>query len=418
MKHILLILILTLTVPSFANYGWYMTPTNTTTTVGGISMISSTRAIAVGFGGLLRSTTNGGATWLFSSAGVSSNLHKVLFINSNVGTIVGAEGVLLHTTNGGNSWVQISLGITSNINDIAFVKSGGEYTNLGFIVGINGLMYKTTDGGSSWASQNSGTSTVLDNIFVVNANTIYATGLGGTVIKTTNGGLNWFSANPPSGNNYYGVSFFDENTGVICAGNPIQGNWVDGKIYKTTNGGLSWTLKLSYPSASLHIPFYHSINSITVVGAQGKIFKSVDGGNFWALQDNQSPNFLYDVDFADSLTGMAVGEGGTIVKTITGGLTGISEPISSFPDKFDLSQNYPNPFNPTTNINISIIKSGNYSLNVYDVEGSLVSSVFNKQLSPGNYSFTFNGNNTSSAVYFYKLSDGINSLTRKMLLVK
>ncbi len=418
MKNLILIIILTIATPSFANYGWYMTPSNTSSTGGGICMISSTRAIAVGDGGLLRSTTNGGTTWLFSSAGVSSNLHKVLFINSNVGTIVGAGGVLLHTTNGGKSWVQIPLGTSANINDIAFVKSGGEYTNIGFVVGVLGLIFKTTDGGSSWSLQNSGTSSTLDNNYCVNANTIYATGLGGTVIKTTNGGLNWFSANPPAGNNYYGVSFFDENTGVICAGNPIQGNWVDGKVYKTTNGGATWTLKLTYPSASLHIPYFHNINSVTVVGAHGKIFKSVDGGNFWALQDNQSPNFLYDVDFADSLTGMAVGEGGTIVKTITGGLTGISEPVSSFPDKFDLSQNYPNPFNPTTNIKVSIVKSGNYSLDVFDASGSKVSSIFNKQLTSGSSSFTFNGYNVSSGIYFYKLSDGINTLTRKMLLVK
>ena len=417
MKKIFLIFFLAISIPSFAGYGWHLTQSNTSSTVGGICMIDQTKAYVVGFNGLIRYTTNGGSTWLLSSVGISTNLHKVAFINSNVGTIVGELGVLLHTTNGGSTWQQISLGTSSNINDIAFVKSGGEYTNIGFIVGSNGLIFKTTDGGSSWTPQNSGTSTVLDNNYCVNANTIYATGYG-SVIKTTNGGLNWFSANTPSGNNYYGVSFYDENIGVICAGNPTPGNWVDGKIYKTTNGGTTWTLKLSYPSASLHIPYYHSINSITVVGALGKIFKSVDGGNFWALQDNQSPEFIYDVDFADSLTGMAVGEHGSIVKTVTGGLTGISNPISSFPDKFDLSQNYPNPFNPTTNINISIVKSGNYSLDVYDASGSKVGSIFSKQLSPGSYSFTFNGNNISSGIYFYKLSDGINMLTRKMLLVK
>ena len=95
------------------------------------------------------------------------------------------------------------------------------------------------------------------------------------------------------------------------------------------------------------------------------------------------------------------------------------------PDKFELSQNYPNPFNPATIIKYSIpavaVGDENFrpvQLKVYNVLGREIITLVNKEQSPGTYTVTFNAENFPSGLYFYKLTAGSFSQTKKMLLLK
>ena len=102
---------------------------------------------------------------------------------------------------------------------------------------------------------------------------------------------------------------------------------------------------------------------------------------------------------------------------------GIRNISTTIPDNFYLSQNYPNPFNPVTKIKFDIpsnVKSqmSNVKLKIYDISGKEVSTLVNEQLQPGSYEVTFEAGSLSSGVYFYKLSAGDFSETKKMLMIK
>jgi len=88
------------------------------------------------------------------------------------------------------------------------------------------------------------------------------------------------------------------------------------------------------------------------------------------------------------------------------------------PNEFKLEQNYPNPFNPTTRIFYSIKEAGLVSLSVYDILGNEVSVLVNEDKAPGSYSVTFNAANLPSGIYFYKLTSGRFSETKKLILLK
>ena len=88
------------------------------------------------------------------------------------------------------------------------------------------------------------------------------------------------------------------------------------------------------------------------------------------------------------------------------------------PTKFNLSQNYPNPFNPRTIINYSIADQSQVLLIVYDALGREVTTLVNKQQNPGIYQAEWNADNYSSGIYYYKLSVGEWSDTRKMILLR
>jgi len=88
------------------------------------------------------------------------------------------------------------------------------------------------------------------------------------------------------------------------------------------------------------------------------------------------------------------------------------------PDQFFLAQNYPNPFNPTTTFKFAIESAGQVDLSVYNVVGQKVSTVVSGVLDAGQHEITWNAEQYSSGVYFYRLTTPTNTETRKMMLLK
>ncbi len=87
------------------------------------------------------------------------------------------------------------------------------------------------------------------------------------------------------------------------------------------------------------------------------------------------------------------------------------------PTSYALSQNYPNPFNPSTKIDFALPVAGNYDLAIYNVNGQLVKS-FTGTSEAGYVSVEWNAAGMASGVYFYRLSAGSFTATKKMVLLK
>jgi hypothetical protein len=98
--------------------------------------------------------------------------------------------------------------------------------------------------------------------------------------------------------------------------------------------------------------------------------------------------------------------------------TRINNNQTEIPEVYSLGQNYPNPFNPATKIDFSIPKSGNVILKIFDIVGKEIETLINKEMSAGNYTIDFNASRLSSGTYFYKLTSGVFSQTKKMILLK
>jgi hypothetical protein len=88
------------------------------------------------------------------------------------------------------------------------------------------------------------------------------------------------------------------------------------------------------------------------------------------------------------------------------------------PKEFALYQNYPNPFNPTTTIKYAIAKAGVVTLEVYNILGQRIAQLVNQQQKAGSYEVVFDASRLSSGVYFYKITSGDFSDTKKMILIK
>lgn len=93
------------------------------------------------------------------------------------------------------------------------------------------------------------------------------------------------------------------------------------------------------------------------------------------------------------------------------------------PTQFELAQNYPNPFNPSTVISFSLTQNSFVSLKVFDILGREVKTLVGKEMSAGNYSVNWEGddaagNLVTTGTYIYRLTAGNFLSSRKMVLVK
>ena len=102
----------------------------------------------------------------------------------------------------------------------------------------------------------------------------------------------------------------------------------------------------------------------------------------------------------------------------SGIFTGVSETQNVSPTDFNLYQNYPNPFNPSTTIIFSAKETGITDLVVYDLLGRIVAHLVHGMLTAGEHQVYFNSANLPSGIYIYKLSEGKNTATKKMILLK
>ncbi|MEE9449958.1 MAG: DUF1028 domain-containing protein [Ignavibacteriaceae bacterium] len=88
------------------------------------------------------------------------------------------------------------------------------------------------------------------------------------------------------------------------------------------------------------------------------------------------------------------------------------------PEQYILFQNFPNPFNPTTNIGFRIAESGLVNLKVYDVLGNEVANLVGKYMPAGTHEIEFSASELTSGLYFYQLSSGEFTDTKKLILLR
>ncbi len=98
--------------------------------------------------------------------------------------------------------------------------------------------------------------------------------------------------------------------------------------------------------------------------------------------------------------------------------TGISQISALITEQFCLFQNYPNPFNPNTIINYELRVTSYAKLVVYDIMGRELIALVNEKQSSGTYQVEFDGSGLPSGVYFYRLTAGEFTETKRMMLIK
>lgn len=85
------------------------------------------------------------------------------------------------------------------------------------------------------------------------------------------------------------------------------------------------------------------------------------------------------------------------------------DPQPMVPQKFELRQNYPNPFNPSTTVDYDIRQAGLVKVQIYNIKGDVVRTLYNQFMVPGSYTQKWDGRNkygvdVASGQYYFLLT--------------
>ena len=95
-------------------------------------------------------------------------------------------------------------------------------------------------------------------------------------------------------------------------------------------------------------------------------------------------------------------------------LVGIDE-LSTTKSNITVAQNNPNPFNGTTTINVTTETAAPVMVEVSNIMGQTIYTV-NAGNVNGTQEITLNSNNMEAGVYFYTVTVGNESITKKMVV--
>ena len=385
-----------------ADSGWVRHPSHTSSNLRGVSFSDANTWIAVGDGGTIVRSTDGGGVWSTLPSPVGDHLRGVSF-RGNVGVAVGLAGRVLRSTDSGANWIQETRPTSRNLYAVSIGAS------FAVITGEEGTILVSTDTGQTWSPRTAGTASILFGVSIFGPT---AVGVGGqaTAVNSvdTGGGWGLEVLGPTQQLFFYGISLVSATTGWAVGSYAPTGSI----IIKSTNSGFTWGVQSAPTTNILFGVAFASADSGTAVGFNGTIVHTTNGGIDWTNQESNTLQALNAVAFVNAHTGIAVGDSGTILRTTNGGLTDVEQQSAqTVPSEFRLEQNYPNPFNPTTVIRYQVPTPGGVEgsgashvrLAVFDLLGREVSVLVNEQKAAGRHEVTFNASGLSSGIYLYRL---------------
>jgi len=149
----------------------------------------------------------------------------------------------------------------------------------------------------------------------------------------------------------------------------------------------------------------------------GPIHPDSGGNDFYYTERYLASGFglIYEWDEPGNISRLK----GCVVGADTfGTVVSVKKDKENFPKQKALLQNYPNPFNPSTVINYDLPEDALVKIVVYDEVGREVKTLINQFEQAGYKTITFNASALSGGVYFYRLTAGKFSATKKLTLLK
>ena len=397
-----------------SNSQWVVQTTGTNDNMSGVACFPSIPVVLMTGGQNIFKTTNNGTNWISISYPAPTFAVQDVIISGTTTAWVCGNGRILKSTNSGSNWTVVTAP-NRYWNTGYFLNE-----NTGWFCGGTDTVIKTTNGGANWIIQENNLFNSEVNQGIVFTNSLmglmvgaYETPNEGYILRTINGGNAWVTVF--TGNTYiHCISMVNSST--LYAGGT-------GKIYKTTNSGSNWSEKTISGAGALYTIFF-PVDTVTgfAAGLSGKMYKTTNSGNNWFQLTTGVTGHIKSIDFnfGSSTTGYAVGTQGAVLRTTNGGgaFVGVNGNNTSIPSDYELRQNYPNPFNPATQISFSIPKNENVKITIYNTLGMETEVLLNEPKEAGSHSVNFDASAHPSGVYFYTITAGSYSATKKMILIK
>ena len=231
--------------------------------------------------------------------------------------------------------------------------------------------------------------------------------------------LNSYGTDPAFKYEIVTTSYFNEKVNSVTGENYdwFFDQWVYGpnhpvyqNEYTITSAGSDFSVELNIKQVQQNAGFF-----IMPVEIKIEFFDATDT-TFTVL--NNVNNQVYNFQFVKAPVELTFDPDRNIVlKTANTVLVSVDK-NESVPIEFSLEQNYPNPFNPSTTIEFQLPEREFVTLKVYDVMGNEIAEILKGGVEAGTHSAKFNASSLASGIYFYQLTTGRYTDTKKFILLK
>lgn len=335
---------------------WRVSTSGTTEDLTAVSSPDRRHGWAVGAAGTILATTDAGALWqpqvacaveppCSTSERVRAGLTGVSFPDATHGWAVGDGGVILVTGDGGRSWTEEGCadGMTSQAQaecmgprapatDLSGVSFPDAFH--GWAVGRAGTILATDDGGTTWRRQNAcpirwrcafDPSADLTAVSFVDSTHGWVTGREGTILTTDDGGRTWDGIGPVAGRpspypDLLGVTLTiaaargrASTAHVVGRRGTVVAQGLKGSSWYTYDSPSDFHQQLSGTATDLDgVAFADHAHGVAV-GDTGTLLTTSDEGRTWVAAPPRTPHRLSAVALPDANDGYAVGDGGTVV---------------------------------------------------------------------------------------------------------
>ena len=358
-------------------------------------------------------TTDNGDNWLEKNNGLT-NLHVNSIVVKGEYIFAGTDGGVFLSTNNGDSWSAVLTeegSSTLSITSLA-IKDGTVFAATNW----EG-MYASKDNGLNWMAINSGlTSLRMSSISVGNKNIFVGTDDKG-IFRSINNGDRWDATKSGLTDNY--ILSITANGDSVFAGTLSDGLFLsidEGVNWNPINTGLT---KKTIRSIAVR---GSNVFAAAMGGDGGGIFQSEDYGANWnSIKDGLNNSKMKALCFFGDKLFLGDRYGFIWTEAVSDLITSIDIQKLNSSDKLNIDQNFPNPFNAFTTINYQIPfakETTDITLKVYDLLGNEIITLVDEKKAPGEYNVSFNGNLFPNGIYYYKLSSGNYSVTKRMILNK
>jgi photosystem II stability/assembly factor-like uncharacterized protein len=313
------------------------------------------------------------------------------------------------SSNNGDTWIRIDSSLpypNTLIKENSTLYVGCGHGNWQW--GEAGGLFFSTNNGTSWNEIWKADTAVF--ALAIIGNNLFAGGLHG-VFRSTNNCLDWSAVN-----NGLPANVWVDQLSTI-ASNLFASTGKD--IYMSSNNGDSWFEAhngLPNDSTGPSSPTQLLVNNNQLfAGTSSGVYVSTDiGANWTAANTGLNGDALNIQSLAIHGTELFVAtKDGLWQRTISDLLS--DEYINTV---FRIYQNYPNPFNPTTKIKYTLLVKSKVTLTIYNLLGQELAVLVDEVQDTGDKEVSFIASKLSSGIYFYRMTAGAFSETKKLLLVK
>jgi photosystem II stability/assembly factor-like uncharacterized protein len=237
------------------------------------------RLIAVGERGFTLISDDEGKSWKGVQTPVSRTLTGMAFRDDKVGIAVGHGGSLIRTEDGGRHWVQVPMEEAGTDSLLGVTHLGGDHFAA---YGAFGLYFDSQDAGRTWTRVMVGAEDFdrhISQVVTLASGALLLVAESGTLARSDDGGATWTTLVSPYQGSYFGAVAVPDGSVVVFG---MRGN-----IYRSTDQGATWEKVELHTTTSLMSGRVLGDGRILLVGNSGLLALSKDAGKSFELHSSK-----------------------------------------------------------------------------------------------------------------------------------